>query len=297
MWRNSRPGARQTPAAVPVEHGSLGGVRRCAVLGSPIEHSLSPVLHRAAYGRLGLNWTYERVEIREHQLAAFVCGLDASWRGLSLTMPLKVAVLGLGEVDELAKLAGAGNTLILEGGERRVYNTDVGGLIWAVGQVAATPLQRVTILGTGATARAALLAVTQLGAQLVTVVARTPARAEALHALSEKLGVRLEISPWSARLPEADLVVSSVVSGAADGIGPAVAASAPLIVDIIYDPWPTVLALAAKHAGSTVVSGLDLLVGQALLQIELMTGQSVIPEVLYAALESERAARQHVEDC
>jgi shikimate dehydrogenase len=282
---------------VPVELDSLGGVRRCAVLGSPIEHSLSPVLHRAAYGYLGLSWTYDRVEVKEHHLAAFVCGLDASWRGLSLTMPLKVAVLGLGEVDELAKLAGAGNTLILEGGERWVYNTDVGGLIWAVGQVAATPLHRVTILGTGATARAALLAVTQLGAQLVTVVARTPARAEALQTLSEELGVRLEINPWSARLPEADLVVSSVVSGAADGIALAVAASAPLIVDIIYDPWPTVLAAAAKNAGCTLVNGLDLLVGQALLQIELMTGQSVTPEVLYVALESERAARQHVEDC
>ena len=297
MWRSSKPGVRRTPAAVPVELGSLGGVRRCAVLGSPIEHSLSPVLHRAAYGHLGLNWTYDRVEVDEHQLAAFVCGLDASWRGLSLTMPLKVAALGLGQVDELAKLAGAGNTLILEGGERWVYNTDVSGLIWAVSQVAATPLPRVTIVGTGATARAALLAATQLGAQLVTVVARTPARAEALRALSVELGVRLEISPWPAHLPDADLVVSSVVSGAADGIARAVAASAPLIVDIIYDPWPTALAVAAERAGCAVVSGLDLLVGQALLQIELMTGHSVASKILYAALESERAGRQHVEDC
>ena len=282
---------------MPIELGSLGDVRRCAVLGSPIEHSLSPVLHRAAYSHLGLNWTYDRVKVDEHQLATFVCGLDASWRGLSLTMPLKVAVLDLGQVDELAKLAGAGNTLILEGGERWVYNTDVGGLIWAVSQVAVPPLPRVTILGTGATARAALLAVTQLGAQLVTVVARTPARAETLRALSNELGVRLEVMPWSGQLPDADLVVSSVVSGAADGVAQAVAASAPLIVDIIYDPWPTVLAIAAGHAGCTVVSGRDLLVGQALLQIELMTGRSVASDVLYAALESEQADRQHVEDC
>jgi shikimate dehydrogenase len=282
---------------VAIELGSLGDVRRCAVLGSPIEHSLSPALHRAAYGHLGLNWTYDRVDVDEHQLAAFVSGLDASWRGLSLTMPLKVAVLGLGQVDELAKLAGAGNTLILEAGERWVYNTDVGGLIWAVSQVAAIPLPRVTILGTGATARAALLAVTQLGAQLVTVVARTPARAEALRALSKELGVRLDVRPWSEQLPDADLVVSSVVSGAADGVAQAAAASAPLIVDIIYHPWPTVLAIAAEHAGCTVVSGLDLLAGQALLQIELMTGRSVASDVLYAALESEQADRQHVEDC
>jgi shikimate dehydrogenase len=282
---------------------SLGEVRRCAVLGSPIEHSLSPALHRAAYAGLGLSWTYDRVEVDEQRLAPFVSGLDASWRGLSLTMPLKVAVLKLGQVDELAKLAEAGNTLILEGGERWVYNTDVGGLVWAVGQVAAAPLPRVTILGTGATARAALLAATQLGAQLVTVVARMPARAEALRRLGEELGVRLDIRPWSGQLPNADVVVSTVVSGAADSIAQAVAGSAPLIVDIIYDPWPTVLAAAAKRAGCAVVSGLDLLVGQALLQIELMTGRSVAADVLYAALpadnsavESESAERRRVPD-
>jgi shikimate dehydrogenase len=282
---------------------SLGEVRRCAVLGSPIEHSLSPALHRAAYAGLGLSWTYDRVEVDEQRLAPFVSGLDASWRGLSLTMPLKVAVLKLGQVDELAKLAEAGNTLILEGGERWVYNTDVGGLVWAVGQVAAAPLPRVTILGTGATARAALLAATQLGAQLVTVVARMPARAEALRRLGEELGVRLDIRPWSGQLPNADVVVSTVVSGAADSIAQAVADSAPLIVDIIYDPWPTVLAAAAKRAGCAVVSGLDLLVGQALLQIELMTGRSVAADVLYAALaadnsavESDSAERRRVPD-
>ena len=147
-------------------------MRRCAVLGSPIGHSLSPALHRAAYTHLGLNWTYDRFEVDEQQLASFVRGLDASWRGLSLTMPLKVAVLELGQVDQLARQAGAGNTLVLEGGESWVYNTDVGGLIWAVGQVAASPLPRVTILGAGATARSALIAATQLGAQGVTVVAR-----------------------------------------------------------------------------------------------------------------------------
>jgi shikimate dehydrogenase len=282
---------------VAVEVGSPGDFRRCAVLGLPIEHSLSPVLHRAAYAHLGLNWTYDRVEVDKHGLASFVHGLDAAWRGLSLTMPLKVAVLELGKVDNLARLAGAGNTLVLEGGERWVYNTDVGGLIWAVEQVAAAPLPRVTILGSGATARSALLAVSDLGAQLVTVVARTPARGEALRALSDHLGLRLEIRPWSSAVPDADLVVSTVVSGAADGIAPAVACSAPLIVDIIYDPWPTVLASAAEHAGCTVVSALDLLIGQALLQIELMTGCAVAANVLYAALESERVDRQRVEDC
>jgi len=272
---------------VAADLGSLGGVRRCAVVGSPIEHSLSPTLHRAAYAQLGLNWIYDRFEVDEHRLALFVAGLDSSWRGLSLTMPLKVAVLELGQVDELAKLAGAANTLVLEGGERWVYNTDVGGLTWAVRQVTPTPFSRVTILGAGGTARAALIAATQLGAQQVTVVARTPSRAEALRRVSDELGVRLEISPWTGQIPDSDLVVSTVVSGAADSIAEAVAGSAPLIVDIIYDPWPTVLAAAAERAGCTVVNGLDLLVGQALLQIELMTGRSVAAGLLYAALHAD----------
>ena len=275
----------------------MADMRRCAVLGSPIEHSLSPALHRAAYAHLGLDWTYDRVEVDERGLASFVHRLDASWRGLSLTMPLKVAVLELGQVDQLARLAGAGNTLVMEGGEHSVYNTDVGGLIWAVEQVAVAPLPRVTILGTGATAGSALLAASDLGAELVTVVARTPAKAEALRALSDQLSVRLEIRPWSGKVPDADVVVSTVVSGAADGIALAVACSAPLIVDIIYDPWPTVLASAAQQAGCTVVSGLDLLIGQALLQIELMTGRAVTADLLYAALESERVDRQRVQDC
>jgi shikimate dehydrogenase len=272
------------------DRNSLGDVRRCAVLGSPIEHSLSPALHRAAYAHLELNWTYDRVEVDEHGLAPFISELDASWRGLSLTMPLKVAVLGLGQVDELAQLAGAGNTLILEAGTRQVYNTDVGGLTWAVRQVTARLLPLVTILGAGATASAALIAAAQLGAQQVTVVARTPSRAEPLRALGLELGVELEIRPWWARLPDASLVVSTVVSGAADTIAPSVADSASLIVDAIYDPWPTVLATTAQQAGCTIVSGRDLLIGQALLQIELMTGRSVPADILSAALPAELSA-------
>jgi shikimate dehydrogenase len=273
---------------VTADAGSLGGVRRCAVLGSPIKHSRSPALHRAAYARLGLNWTYEWVEMEANGLGPYVGSLDASWRGLSLTMPLKVAVLQLGEVDQLARLADAGNTLILEAGTRRVYNTDIGGLTWAVRQVSTAPLPRATILGTGATARAAVIAATQLGAQHITVIARTPSRAEPLRALSLDIGVDLDVRPWSPQLPDADLAVSTVVSGAADTIAQPLADSAPLIVDVIYDPWPTVLTMTAQGAGCSVVSGRDLLIGQALLQVELMTGRSVDADILYSAL---------VEDC
>ena len=128
-------------------------------------------------------------------------------------------------------------------------------------------------------------------------MARTPSRAKPLLALSLDLGVELDVRPWGARIPDADLAVSTVVSGAADPIAQVVCGAAQLIVDVIYHPWPTVLATTAQRAGRSVVSGRDLLIGQALLQIELMTGHCVPADVLYAALESGQADRRHVEDC
>jgi shikimate dehydrogenase len=217
-------------------------------------------------------------------LAGFVAGLDSCWRGLSVTMPLKVAVLDLGEVDPVARRAGAGNTLILSDRGNRVYNTDVGGLVWAVRRVTPDPIRRVTILGTGATARSAVLSMAELGAEQVTVMARTPANAAPLEALGRDLGVPVETRPWTPALPTADLVVSTVTAGAADSVAEAAAASAPVIFDAIYAPWPTALAEAAGRAGGAVINGLDLLVAQALLQIELMTERPVSADLLYAAL-------------
>ena len=257
--------------------------RRCAVLGSPIEHSLSPVLHQSAYAKLGLDWSYERYEVTEPELPGFVAGLDPSWRGLSLTMPLKVAALGLGKVDELAALVGAANTVVLDPGGNRVYNTDVGGLVSAVVGAGAERVDRVTILGAGATARSSLVSAARLGASRVRVVARTPAKAERLRPLAESLGVELEVADWLAPLPVADLVVSTVTAGSADDRADEIAASGAVVFDAIYDPWPTPLAEAAKAAGRTVLSGLDLLVGQAVLQVELMTGRQVEPAVLMSA--------------
>jgi shikimate dehydrogenase len=233
---------------------------------------------------LGLSgWTYERFEVTEDELAAFVAGCDDRWRGLSLTMPLKSAALELGDVDPLARFAGAANTLIFEGLQRRLYNTDVGGLVWSVRQVSLSDPVAVTLLGSGATARSALLSAAQLGARDITVVARRPDKAEQLVALGAAMQLAVRVLPWTAALPTADLVISTVTSGAVDSRAAAIADSAPLILDVIYHPWPTALASAAQQAGATVINGLDLLVGQALGQIELMTGRTVAAEVLYAA--------------
>ena len=254
------------------------------MLGSPIEHSLSPALHRAAYVELGLTrWVYDRFDVRADALADVVNQCDPSWRGLSLTMPLKTAVLDLGEVDPVAARAGSANTLIFDDDARRVYNTDVGGLVWAIRRVTEAPMGRVTILGAGATARSALVSAAELGAAVVSVVTRTSEKAAPLRELGTELGVEVRVSAWGEEVPAADLVISAVVANAADELAESVAASAPVVFDAIYHPWPTRLAQVAAAAGRTVVSGLDLLVGQALLQVELMTGRSVPADVLYAA--------------
>ena len=265
---------------------------RCAVLGSPISHSLSPALHRAAYAELGLTgWTYDRFEVTEAELADFVAGCGGNWRGLSLTMPLKSASLELGDVDPLARFADSANTLIFDGLRRRLYNTDIGGLVWAVQQVgAARPLQ-VTILGSGATARSSVLSAAQLGARELTIMARTPSSAEQLVALGSALQLDVHVLPWGAALPTTDLLISTVTTGAVDPIAAAVASSAPIVFDVVYEPWPTALASAAQQTGASVINGLDLLVGQALGQIQLMTGRTVAADLLYAAGRAALAGR------
>jgi len=262
------------------------------VLGSPIRHSLSPALHEAAYAALGLTgWRYERYEVNEEELPGFVAGCDTSWRGLSLTMPLKVVAMQLGEPDEVASLVGAANTLVFDGSTRRVHNTDVGGLVAAVQRVLPATPDRVTILGSGATARSALVSAARLGASRVTVVARDTGKGQALRPLAEACGVELSVASWADELRAADLVVSAVTAGAADARSEEISDSAPVIFDAIYDPWPTPLAEAAGRAGRTVLNGLDLLTEQAVLQIELMTGHRVDSALLLRVARSALAAR------
>lgn len=264
---------------------------QCAVLGSPIEHSLSPVLHRAAYAYLGLDWTYQRHRVTDADLRAFVEGCDESWRGLSLTMPLKQVALELGRADPVAELVGAANTLIFDADGRRVYNTDVAGLVLALRAAGVDKIQSAVILANGATARSSLASLAELGCTAVQIMARTPARAESLRPLANRVGITLQIVAWDAAIPDSDVVVSTATAKAADALADDVAASAPVIFDVIYDPWPTRLAGVATATGCRVLSGLDLLVHQAVLQVELMTGASVPAEVLTAAGRAELSRR------
>ena len=266
------------------------------MLGSPIAHSLSPVLHRAAYGELGLDWSYDAVEVDEEGLAAFLDGLGDEWRGLPLTMPLKRAVLPLlDEVRGRAVEAGAANTVVLEGGRRVGHNTDVPGAVAALSQRWEEPVRSAVVVGGGATAASLLLALADLGCRAVTLAVREPNRAGAtLEAVQrhetppEVTVVRLGKVP---ELAGVDLVASTIPAGAQDDGVLAAAGGAAVVFDVVYDPWPTPLASAALARGQVLVGGLDLLVHQAALQVELMTGHPAPLDVMAAAGEAALAQR------
>ncbi|HEX7106307.1 MAG TPA: shikimate dehydrogenase [Acidothermaceae bacterium] len=253
---------------------------RAAVLGSPISHSLSPILHRAAYADLGLSWTYGAIECDAPRLPELLNELDDAFVGLSLTMPLKRAVLPLcDEVSPLAAAVGAANTVTFEGvgpfRRRRCDNTDVGGMAAAI-RDAGLPDGPMAILGAGGTAAAALAAVRDLGIGSVDVVVRDPARAADLLAAAERLGVAVSLAKWPAvdLVTGAGAVISTVPAGAADVLA-GVLRSGQLLFDVVYHPWPTRLAHAAEAAGARVIGGLEMLVRQAALQIELWSGRTL----------------------
>ncbi len=267
---------------------------RAAVLGSPIAHSLSPALHRAAYAHLGLDWTYDAIECTEEDLPALLRGLGPEWAGLSLTMPLKAAVLPLLDaVDALAEAVGAVNTVVLRDGRRSGSNTDVPGLAAAlaeagVGPAALAGMPRVVVLGGGATARSAVAALLGAGAPEIVVVARRPEAfvPPALVMPSGIAGPVITVRPWTqaAELLGAPLVVSTVPRGAADGLAAEVPSSPGLLFDVLYDPWPTPLANGWVSAGGVVLGGLELLLHQAALQVQAMTGTTVAAGDLVAAM-------------
>jgi shikimate dehydrogenase len=265
-------------------------IRRCAVLGSPIAHSLSPVLHRAAYAHLGLDWAYDAREVREDELADFIAGLDDSWAGLSLTMPLKRAVVPLlDEMSDRARQARAANTVVFEdaGEQRRLvgHNTDIPGAAAALRERHDGPVDRAVVLGGGATAASVLLALADMGCREAVLLVRDPARTtETLEAVGRHpTPPTVEAAVLGSAVPSADVLVSTVPASAQTALTH-LAAEARVVFDVVYDPWPTPLAVAAADRFVPVVSGHDLLVHQAVLQVELMTGRTVPVSVLRHAL-------------
>ncbi|MEU2185052.1 shikimate dehydrogenase [Streptomyces thermolilacinus] len=256
--------------------------RRAAVLGSPIAHSLSPVLHRAAYAELGLTgWTYDRFEVDEARLPGFFGTLDASWAGLSLTMPLKRAVIPLlDEISDTARSVEAVNTVVLTDDGRRVGdNTDIPGMIAALRERGVEKAEEAAVLGAGATASSALAALARICSGPVTAYVRSEARAAEMRGWGERLGVEVRTADWAAaaRAFDAPLVIATTPAGATDELAASVPGSPGTLFDVLYDPWPTPLAAAWSGRGGAVLGGLDLLVHQAVLQVEQMTGRSPAP--------------------
>jgi shikimate dehydrogenase len=260
---------------------------RAAVLGSPVGHSLSPTLHGAGYAALGLTeWSYGMHEVDATGLAAFVRSLDGRWRGLSLTMPLKEAALEVAdEVTGLARAAGAANTLLHRpDGTWLADNTDVEGIVRALRPHLprpGDPMGDGLVLGSGATARSAVLALARIGITGLNVAARDAAKADALlrwartvtePAVPVPTLAAGRLDAWGA-LPGA-----VVVSALAPAAGEAVAAGlgrrhTGVLLDVVYAGWPTPLARAAAAAGLVVVPGFDMLVHQAAVQFAMFTGR------------------------
>lgn len=264
------------------------------MLGSPIAHSLSPVLHGAAYAALGLRgWRYDRFECDEAGLPAFVDGLGREWAGLSLTMPLKrVALDTAAEVSPLAAAVGAANTLVFGqaggGWHSRAENTDVAGIAAALREAGVHRARHAVILGAGGTAQAAMAALREFGVTAPVVVVRDRARAADLLAAAERLGVRPELTDGypTVSLPDVDVIVSTFPAGVADALADCAPRPGTVVFDVVYAPWPTRFAAAAMAAGCTVVSGLAMLLHQAVAQVELMTGRPGPVEPMRQALRT-----------
>ncbi len=289
------------------------------MLGSPIGHSLSPVIHNAGYAAAGLGgWRYDAHDCGAGSLAGFVAGLGAEWAGLSVTMPLKQEALRVAStVAPVAAATGAANTLVRRADGWHADNTDVGGIVDAVRAAVTSPLNAgigsVAILGAGGTARAAIAAARDLGVSDITVYARRPEALIALDEVAQRLGVRIMGRGWAAvdkavtgsavtgsvatgavaagsaasagGVVSTHVIISTVPAGVADSLATALDWSGrPVLFDALYHPWPTPLAVSAAAAGCAVIGGLDLLLAQAVRQFVLFTGVAAPVEAMRAAL-------------
>jgi len=265
---------------------------QAAVLGSPVSHSLSPVLHNAAYRALGLDHTYSAIETAESELGSFLGSVDSNWLGVSLTMPLKEVAFDYADTcDELSILSGAINTLVF-GTEVSAFNTDVLGLVDALAEAGSKQITTGVIFGSGATARSTLVALQRLGATEVNCVARNVSDVERMAKVAHEIGVNFSHTSVSdSTWLTADVVVNTTPMGALDELAREVYSPAGLLLDVVYNPWPTQLAASWAVTGGTIVSGLAMLLHQAGHQVTLMTGKPAPVVQMREALNDELLAR------
>ena len=278
-----------------------------AVIGSPIAHSLSPVIHRAAWEQLGIDgWEYRRAEVTEESLPTFIGQLDESFCGLSVTMPCKQAVMPLLDaIDPLASAVGAVNTVVPSAGMLAGFNTDVTGIASAIRRACSrsgVPVpSSALVLGARATASSALAGLGELGITTTTVAARRFGGPGSVISAASRLGVSVEQVMWSdvsavaSAAACADVLISTLPAGVADPIASCLAPrEGQILLDVIYSPRDTALRTTFEKAGGVVAEGTDMLVYQGAAQVQLMTGRSPDPAVMRHALEAEleRRARE-----
>ncbi|MBB2977020.1 shikimate dehydrogenase [Microbacterium endophyticum] len=248
---------------------------RCEVWGDPIAHSRSPELHRAAYRVLDLEWEYDRRRVTESRFTSELNSLGPRFRGLSVTMPLKSAAYrAASRRDRRAQLTGAVNTLALSARGAHGFNTDIGGLVQALKDEGMDALDHVRIVGAGATATSALVAAAEMGATRIDVVARRPDATHHLIALGETLGVQVEARSFDSRSDSAvELTIATLPGDAplSDAHTDALAATGGTLFDVVYGQWPTTLAAAWQRNDAIAISGLGMLLHQALLQVRAFT--------------------------
>ena len=265
------------------------GPRRAAVIGRPVTHSLSPLLHRAAYRALGLtDWTYDALDLGAEDVPVLLAGLGEEWRGFSVTMPCKhAAAAAADEVGPLPRLLRAANTLSrLPDGGWRADNTDALGVGLALQLAGVEAVSHAAILGAGGTAAAAAVALAELGAGQVDVHVREPARAAELVRILGTLGVTTTVTRMAGSVVAADVVVSTVPIDGQPAVLDLGWRAGQTVLDILYSPWPTPLARRVGDAGGTVISGLEVLFWQATSQVEIMTGHPAPIAEMRAALDA-----------
>jgi shikimate dehydrogenase len=244
------------------------GARRLAVVGWPVEHSLSPALHGAAARELGLDWDYGRRAVAPGELRSFVDALGPEWLGLSVTAPHKDDAAAIAdELDPLARSTGTANTLLRSAtGRLSGWSTDVGGIVRAFADAGLGSAATGAIAGAGATAQTALVALAGMGARHVTVALRTPAKAERLRELAAELGVTLAVQALEQQLPGVDAAVSTLPAAA--DVTPGLSSPPALLLDADY-ARPDGSRYLGSLPAARVIDGRAMLLWQAVLQVRV----------------------------
>ena len=278
-----------------MRHSISGKTKVCGVIGDPIEHTMSPVMHNTAFRELGLDYVYLAFRVKGEELAQAIDGMRAlGISGLNVTIPHKVAVIPfLDELDPLAKKIGAVNTIVNDAGFLRGYNTDASGFLRALRDRGFEPGgKQVAMLGAGGASRAISFVLAESGANLVILNrwqeldwAEELARQINDTFKKEVKALESDEANLKAALDRADIVVNATSVGMSPHIDESPVPARLLrpdlaVFDIVYNPLKTRLATEAARAGAETVMGLDMLVWQGALSFEMWTGKEAPVELM-----------------